>query len=195
MKPQLLLLASFLGVTSAYHININEKRQANSTAPKACNASSRCAAGEFCYNTKTQSSAEGVCIGTTCTSSASCPTGQYCGKRLIGDAGLYGEDGPVFSSVSRCLDLTLACGEDKVFPTCGCPTGLECVEGNWNRTGTAAETIMDYQFCAPKGTGWGTPTCVKYRTNEAESCNLVTPTNGQKVCVIKPGEWGSTLPV
>jgi hypothetical protein len=186
MKIQLLLLASFLSATSAIPA---------APATNACSASSPCATGEACYNTKTKSSTEGVCIGAPCISDTSCPSGQYCGKRLIGDAGLYGEDGPVYSNISRCIDLTLACGEDKVFPTCGCPTGLECVEGNWNRTGTAAATMIDYQFCAPKGADWGGPSCVKYRTFDKESCNIVTPTNGMTVCVIKPGEWGSTTPV
>ena len=135
-------------ISYEYQIEI----QSSHSTLKVCNANTSCPTGEIWYNSKTQSSAESVCIGTTCSKTSICPASQYCGRRLIGNPGLNGADPRVYSGIQRCLDISLACGEDSVFPGCGCPVGMEYIEGDWNRSGTPSETTMSYHFCAPKGT-------------------------------------------
>jgi hypothetical protein len=183
MKSQLLLLASLVTATIAYSTAHITRQASNSTA-KACSASAPCATGEICFNTKTKSTTEGFCIGSTCSETSKCPTGQYCGKRLIGYAGLLGADGPKFGSISHCIDMSLACGEDRVFPSCGCPSAMECIEGDWDRTGTASETVIDYAFCAPAAANWGEPNCVKTGDSSGEFCERTQRKSGLNVCVL-----------
>jgi hypothetical protein len=180
----LIIVLLSTAIIASPHTSLKAPRNQSFVAAKSCNSSNPCGASEVCYNTKTKSSAEGVCIGSVCSETTQCPAGQYCGHRLIGNAGPLGADGPVWSGTKRCIDLSLACGEDVFFPACGCPSSMECIEGDWERAGTPFDTNILYHFCGPKMADWGNPKCAVTSSSDGERCELITRVGGAKVCVL-----------